>query len=39
MRTTTTTRNKDRDKEILERFLFVATVAAILWIKCLVDPA
>jgi len=39
MKTNTRTRNKDRDKEILERFLFVATVAAILWIKCLIDPA
>jgi hypothetical protein len=39
MRTTTTTRNKDRVESIISGIIFVATVAALIFIKCLVDPA
>lgn len=34
-----TTRNKDRASEIIRCFLFAASIATIITLKCIFDPA
>jgi hypothetical protein len=39
MRTTTTTHKQDRVESIISGIIFVATMAAFIFIKCIIDPA